>query len=113
MMELFTKKMTTQEVKNKSVRRKSEHSSFTYLSILVTYSNVLIIRPVLLNVTSLVFENSTYNSSTKIKINSTIHIVFRTISTIGRVIQLNEIELYDPPEIRTVSILGPVRIIRT
>ena len=104
MMELFTKKMTTQEVKNKSVRRKSEHSSFTYLSILVTYSNVLIIRPVLLNITSLVFENSTYNSSTKIKINSTIHIFFRTISTI---------ELYDPPEIRTVSILGPVRIIRT
>ena len=34
-----------------------------------------IIRPVLINVTGLVFENSTYNrkSSTVIKINSTIH----------------------------------------
>ena len=47
------------------------------------------IRPVLINVTGLVFENSTHNreSRTVIKIDSTIHIFFRTLDIIGRVMQ--------------------------
>ena len=45
-------------------------------------------RPVLINVRGLVFENSTYNRriSIVIKINSTIHF-FRTVRIIGRVMQ--------------------------
>ena len=49
---------------------------------------LLHIRPVLINVAGLVFDNSTYDrkSSTVIKINSTIHF-FRTVRIIGRAVQ--------------------------
>ena len=48
-----------------------------------------IIRPVLTNVTGLVFKHNMYNrkSSTVIKINSMIHIFFWTVRIIGRVMQ--------------------------
>ena len=52
------------------------------------YSEVPLLRPVLIDVTGLVFDNITYNrkSSTVIEINSRIHF-FRTVRIIGRVIQ--------------------------
>ena len=44
------------------------------------------------------------------KINSAIHFFFQTVHIIGRVMQLNENEQYDPPEIRAVRIIGPIHI---